>query len=70
MAIIKSNGTGGGEFNLTGTWVGGIVPILGDVAVIQANDIVVIGGINIISSGISEQDKQDLATAILDYVIV
>jgi hypothetical protein len=69
MAVIKSNGTGGGDFSLTTTWIGGIVPVSGDTAIIQSNDVVVNGGISLISSGISSQDVLDIATEVWDHII-
>jgi len=42
MAIIYSNGTGGGNWSDPTTWQDGIVPEEGDVVVIQAGDIVTI----------------------------
>lgn len=69
MAVIKSNGTGGGDFAVTTTWIGGVVPVSGDTAIIQPNDVVVNAGINIVSSGISTQDRIDIATEVWDHII-
>lgn len=41
-AQISSNGTGGGAWNSTSTWVGGSIPTTEDV-VIQASDLVLVG---------------------------
>jgi len=44
MAVITSNGTGGGDWSNGATWIGGVVPGAGDRAVIQAGDVVYIDG--------------------------
>ena len=43
-ATISSNGTGGGDWDATGTWSGGVVPVDGDDIIIVAGDVVVIDG--------------------------
>ncbi|MBC8320127.1 MAG: T9SS type A sorting domain-containing protein [Bacteroidetes bacterium] len=42
IAQILSNGTGGGTWNSTSTWIGGIIPVTEDV-IIQASDNVTVG---------------------------
>jgi len=42
MALISSNGTGGGIWSAVGTWAGGVVPAEGDCATIVAGDTVTI----------------------------
>jgi hypothetical protein len=39
-AQVVSNGTGGGDWNTTTTWIGGNVPIVSDNVVIQGSDVV------------------------------
>lgn len=40
MAVITSNGTGGGAWNTETTWTGGVKPANGDSVVIAAGDTV------------------------------
>jgi len=42
MALISSNGTGGGDWSAVGTWAGGVVPAEGDCADVVAGDTVTI----------------------------
>jgi len=44
MADITSNGTGGGDWSVGGTWTGGTPPGVGDNAIIQSGDTVYIDG--------------------------
>lgn len=46
MAAITSNGTGGGNSNVGGSWAGGVSPIDGDSVTIVAGDIVTLIGVN------------------------
>lgn len=47
MAIITSNGTGGGLSNDIATWVNGVVPVEGDKVIIAATDTVIVTGTHI-----------------------
>lgn len=40
MATITSNGTGGGDWSATATWTGAVVPVDGDMVIIDAGDTV------------------------------
>ena len=44
MAVINSNGTGGGNWSDGSSWSGGVAPGAGDRAVIEADDIIYIDG--------------------------
>ncbi len=44
MAVITSNGTGGGLWSATTTWSGGVLPVLGDSVVIASGDVVEVDG--------------------------
>ena len=41
-ATIRSNGTGGGNWNSTLSWTGGVIPGAGDVVRIDAGDSIVV----------------------------
>ena len=45
MALIVSNGTGGGLASLTTSWLGGVVPVLGDSVQIDVTDTIQIDGV-------------------------
>jgi len=42
MATINSNGTGGGAWSATGSWSGGVVPVLGDKVNILSGDTITV----------------------------
>jgi len=42
MAIINSNGTGGGNWSAGASWSGGIAPVAGDTAVIRLGDTITV----------------------------
>lgn len=43
--VVESNGTGGGDWTITTSWNGGVVPVNGDTVVIRAGDTITISGI-------------------------
>jgi hypothetical protein len=64
MAAISSNGTGGGDWDLVGTWAGGVVPVDLDTVTIVAGDTVVF---NVDQSGFANGIGLTVnATGILD----
>ncbi|GEM_PF-7089620 len=46
VAAIQSNGTGGGSWNQTSTWAGGVIPTAADVVTIDSGDVVTGAALN------------------------
>jgi len=45
MAIITSNGAGGGLFSAPTAWAGGVVPVAGDKVTIATGDTITVDGV-------------------------